>query len=106
MPSNPTLSSDGGFDNQNLVFPGVGILAAAATIAPKRLVTRITGTVPIATITPPTPYFNGPIYLVATGASVFTTLTTGNIAIASTAVLGKLLILAYDPSLAKWYPNY
>lgn len=103
---NPTLSADGGFGIQNIVSPGVGILAAAATIAPKRQFTRITGTVPIATITPPTPYFNGPIYLISTGASVFTTLTTGNIAIASTAVLGKALVLFYDPSLSKWYPSY
>lgn len=103
---NPSLSADGGFDNDNIVNPGDVTIAAAATIAPKRLLTRLTGTVPVATITPPNLYFNGPIYLLSTAASPFTTVTTGNIALATTVVQNKVLVLVYDPTASKWYPSY
>jgi hypothetical protein len=103
---NPSLSADGGFDNVNVVFPGDNTIAAAATIAPKRLLTRITGTVPIATITPPDSRFNGPIYLLSTAASPFTTVTTGNIALATSVVQNKVLMMIYDPTASKWYPSY
>lgn len=101
---NPSLSADGGFDVFNVTFPNVPSIVAAATIAPKRLVTRITGTVPVATITPPNAYFNGPLWLLP--AAIFTTVTTGNIALASTAVVSKSLAMIYDPGTAKWYPSY
>jgi hypothetical protein len=103
---NPSLGAVGGFDPSNVVFPGDTTIAAAATIAPTRLLTRLTGTVPVATITPPNAYFNGPLYLLTTSASVFTTVTTGNIALASTAVQNKLLVMMYDPTALKWYPSY
>lgn len=106
MSLNPALSALGGFDTQNVNFPGNQTIVAAATIAPQRLLTRLTGTVPVATITPPNGYFNGPLYLLTTSASVFTTVTTGNIALASTAVQNKLLVMMFDPSTSKWYPSY
>jgi hypothetical protein len=106
MGANPGLSAQGGFDNTNVVFPGAAVIAAAATIAPKKLLTFITGSVPIATITPPSPYFTGPLYLVNTAGTVFTTVTTGNIALASTAVAFKALCLVYDALSNKWYPSY
>ena len=103
---NPALSAAGGFGDTNVVFPNVTAIAAAATIAPVDDLTRITGTVPIATITPPNPYFNGPIFLYSTDATPFTTVTTGNIALATTVTRYQLLVLVYDPSTSKWYPSY
>src|SRR6185295_4838765 len=103
---NPALGAQGGFDPSNVVFPGDSTIAAAATIAPTRLITRLTGTVPVATITPPNPYFNGPLYLLSTAASPFTTVTTGNIALATTVVQNKVLVMIFDPTAAKWYPSY
>jgi hypothetical protein len=104
--TNDALSASGGFGLTNVVFPNVPVIASAATIAPTNDVTRVTGTVPIATITPPNAYFNGPLALYSTDASPFTTVTTGNIALASTAVQFKLMFLVFDPSTSKWYPSY
>ena len=92
---NPALSADGGFDDFNVVDPNVNAIAAAATIAPKNKVTRVTGTVPVATITPPTPYFNGPLHLYSSDASPFTTVTQY-----------RLLSLVFDPSVNLWFPSY
>jgi hypothetical protein len=104
--SNPALSGSGGFGDTNVVFPNVPVLASAATIAPTDDITRVTGTVPIATITPPNAYFNGPLNLYSTDASPFTTVTTGNIALATTVTQFRLLTLVFDPSTSKWYPSY
>ena len=46
----------------------------------------------------------GQITLIPTG--VFTTTNAGNIAIASTAVVGKALTMTYDSTTTKWYPSY
>ena len=48
--------------------------------------------------------FSGIAILIPTAA--FTTVTTGNVAIASTAVIGKALIMTYVKSTGKWYPSY
>jgi hypothetical protein len=104
--SNPALAGSGGFGDTNVVFPSVPVLASAATIAPTDDITRVTGTVPVATITPPNAYFSGPIYLFSTDASPFTTVTTGNIALATTVVQNKVLVLVFDPAVSKWYPSY
>jgi hypothetical protein len=81
-------------------------IASATTIAPTKLITFISGTTSIATITAPSPISStgGQITLIPTG--LFVTLTTGNIALASTAVLSKALIMTYDSGTAKWYPSY
>ena len=34
------------------------------------------------------------------------TTNAGNIALASTAVVGKQLCWTYDPTTVKWYPSY
>jgi hypothetical protein len=81
-------------------------IASAATIAPTAPVTHVTGTTQITTITPP-PSFGGgagTIGLIPDG--LWTTGTSGNIALASTAVVSKVLWLTYDPVLAKWFPSY
>lgn len=106
MAINAGLSTAGGFDNSNVVFPNIPTIVAAATIAPVNDVTRVTGTVPIATITPPNPYFNGPLFLYSSDATPFTTVTTGNIALATTVTRYQMLTLVFDPSVNKWYPSY
>ncbi len=106
MPANDAFSSAGVFDKSNVVLPNPSVIVAAATIAPVKQLTRLTGTVPVATITPPNPYFTGPLYLLSTDASPFTTVTTGNIALATTVVRFKVLVLVYDPGVKAWYPSY
>ena len=81
-------------------------IASAATIAPITYITFISGTTTINTITVPSPLstYGGQLILIPTG--LFLTGITGNIAIASTTVVGKALIMIYDTTTAKWYPSY
>jgi hypothetical protein len=81
-------------------------IASATTIAPTKAITFISGVTPIVTITAPSPISlgGGQITLIPTG--IFTTTTAGNIALASTAVVSKALIMTYDVTTAKWYPSY
>lgn len=96
-----TVTSAG--SGTNGVAPTV---ASAATIAPVTPIVFVSGVVAIDTITPPS-YLSssgGQITLIPTG--VFTTTAAGNIAIASTAVVSKALIMTYDSGTTKWYPSY
>lgn len=77
-------------------------IASTTTIAPTATVFHVSGTAAIATITPPASDFLGAITLIPDAA--FTTVTTGNIMLASTGVVNKALIMTYDG--AKWYPSY
>lgn len=79
-------------------------IASAATIAPTKAIHRVSGTTAIDTITVPFTGFSGPVYLVPTG--VFTWTTNGNIGLAGTAVVGKVIVFVYVPSQDKWYPSY
>jgi hypothetical protein len=81
-------------------------VASAATISVTTPITFISGTTQIATIntTMSTIQNGGIIILIPTGT--FTTATSGNIALASTAVVSKALIMIYDPTTVKWYPSY
>ena len=81
-------------------------IASAATIAPTKQITFISGTTAIVTITAPTGIATtgGQITIIPTG--IFTTTTAGNIALASTAVVSRALIMTYDATTAKWYPSY
>src|ERR1035437_3898888 len=80
-----------------------GGIPTAATISPAQNIHHITdATTPIATITPPYTGFIGTITLIPDAA--FTTTTGGNIAIISTAVIGKALIMTCDGT--SWYPSY
>jgi len=98
----------GGFTNAGVqgtaaVAPTI---ASATTIAPTKGITFISGEVAIATITAPSPISagGGQITLIPLGA--FTTTTGGNIALATTAVVNRALIMTYDSGTAKWYPSY
>jgi hypothetical protein len=81
-------------------------IASAGTIAPTKQITFISGTTAIDTITAPTGIATtgGQVTLIPTG--IFTTTTAGNIALASTAVVSRALIMTYDATTAKWYPSY
>lgn len=81
-------------------------IASAATIAPTVTISFVSGTTAIDTITAPSPISagGGQIVLVPTG--LWSTTTAGNIALATTAVVNKALMLTYDTTTAKWYPSY
>lgn len=79
-----------------------GTIASATSINPKSSIVFVSGTAAIATITVPYFGFAGTITLIPTGA--FTTTTAGNIAIATTAVVGRALTMTILGST--WYPSY
>jgi len=81
-------------------------IASAATIAPTKPISFVSGTTTINTITAPAPISagGGSITIIPTG--LWSTGTSGNIAIATTAVVSRALILTYDSTTTKWYPSY
>lgn len=83
-------------------------LASAATIAPTAPLTHVNGTTQINWITVPAQFaqrgFGGCLRLIPD--SPFTTGTSGNIAIVTTAVVSRTLEMCYDSATAKWYPSY
>ena|SRR5712672_3471888 len=85
--------------------PMPATLASAATIAPITFLTDVSGTVPISTITPPV---TGQHMLAFrfTNSAPGVTATTGNIAVATTTVTTKFLLMVYDPTSLKYYPSY
>ena len=88
---------------KGVIVQGVGTnVASASTIAPVAPLTHITGTTTISTITLPVSGFTGCIRLIPDG--LWSTTTGGNIALGSTAVVGKVLEECYDGT--SWYPSY
>ena len=80
-------------------------IASAATIQPLAPITFISGTTTINTITVPAEFVGGgQITLIPT--ALWSTGTSGNIAIATTGVVSKALIMTYDATTTKWYPSY
>lgn len=72
---------------------------------------HVSGTTPIATITLPTNCgtYHGSnqgceFRFIPDGA--WPTTTAGNIAVVTTAVIGKMMIFTYDATTSKWYPSY
>lgn len=88
---------------QSAAQPKTPTLASAATIAPTSFMTRLTGTTPVTTITPPV---GGPHML----AFVWTTGTAngfntgGNIGIAYTTITNRPVLLFYDTVAGVYYP--
>ena len=84
------------------------IVASATTIAPTADLLLVSGTTNVATITAPQ-HTGGAsgcvIFIVATDAAGFATVTTGNIALAVSLTTGKVTAFVYSPSQAKWYPG-
>jgi hypothetical protein len=93
------------------MFPGLttklsrDLVASTTTINAMADLIRITGTEAIATINP---NFGGGFsgVIILEPAAAYTLVTTGNIAIASTATAGRAMIMVYDHVTAKWYPSY
>jgi len=81
-------------------------IASASTIAPTNPVHHVTGTTNVVNITlpPACPEKTCTITLIPDG--LWSTTNAGNIAIATTGVVSKALILTYDPGTSKWYPSY
>jgi len=80
-------------------------IASAATIQPLTPIVFVSGTTTINTITVPAEFVGGgQITIIPTG--LWSTGTSGNIAIATTGVVSKALIMTYDATTAKWYPSY
>jgi hypothetical protein len=88
---------------QNSSIAGLTTIASAATISIEGggNIIYVSGVAAINTIVTYTS-FRGSITIIPTG--IFTTTAAGNIALASTAVVGKALIMTYDGT--KWYPSY
>jgi hypothetical protein len=83
-----------------------GTVASSSSISPTTPNIIISGTAAIDTITAPSGISStgGVLFVMPTG--VFTLTTAGNISKASTAEVGRLMILAYDSGTSKWYPSY
>jgi hypothetical protein len=80
-------------------------IASAATIQPTAPITFISGTTNVVDITSPEAFVGGgQITLIPTG--LWSTTTAGNIALATTAVVDKALIMTYDAATDKFYPSY
>ena len=77
-------------------------LASAATIAPTTKLTFVTGTVQVATITPPVTGYHELTFIFTSGAPG-ALLTTGNIHTAYTPIQNQAFTLVYDPSTRKYW---
>lgn len=102
------FDSSGNFIHQKLIATSAAAptIASAATIAPTTPIVFVSGVTSISTITPPLPISSGGGQITIIPTGIFTTLITGNIAVASTSVVSKALIMTYDATTAKWYPSY
>ncbi len=80
-------------------------LASGGSITPIADVHFVSGTSVISTIDVPVRLRQGgTITFIPT--AIWTTNTSGNIALGSTAVVGRALRFTYSPSTSKWYPSY
>jgi hypothetical protein len=79
-------------------------VASAATISCTGSIFHVTGVVTINTINIPYAGFTGQITIIPDG--LFSTGVTGNIALATVAVVNKAIIFTYDNVTTKWYPSY
>lgn len=86
---------------QGPTTPKPGTLASAATIAPTTFLTVLTGAVGIATITPPVPFGH---MLALQFAGTAGLLATGNILTAKASVAGEVMLVVYNPNIAKYIP--
>lgn len=77
-------------------------IASAATIAPTTALTFVTGTVQVATITPPVTGYHE-LKFIFTNAAPGALLTSGNIHTAYTPIQNQAFVLYYDPNTAKYW---
>lgn len=88
---------------QNDKLPYPTTIASAATVVPVSRFTTITGTVQLATITPPVTGYHE-LVMMFTHATPGALLTSGNIGVAYTPIQNRPFVLFYEPNLAKYYP--
>ena len=81
-----------------------GNVTSDNVITPTGLQFVVTGANTINTINIPYTGWSGSITMLPSGA--FSTGLAGNIAIVSTAVVGRALVMTYIPTTDKWYPSY
>ena len=91
-----------GFQANNVISASVP--SAAGYITPSGSLFHVTLTNAITGFNTPVGFQTGGFCIIPDGA--FTTTNANNIAIASTAVVGRTLCYSYDPATAKWYPSY
>lgn len=77
-------------------------IASAATIAPQTKATFLTGTVQLATITPPVSGYHE-LTLIFTDANPGAFVTTGNIKTAYTPITNRPIDMCFDPSTGKYW---
>lgn len=94
-----------GFGNTSApIAPTAAVASAAGLITPSGPLLHITGTAAITGFTVPVGFGQGTICSVPD--AIFTTTTANNIALASTAVVSKILCWTYDKNANKFYPTY
>ncbi|HST23299.1 MAG TPA: hypothetical protein VLR90_19400 [Blastocatellia bacterium] len=105
--------TDGGGGDGSIMLPkplvtsaAAPTIASASTVAPTTSIVFISGTTTISTITAPSPLGStgGSIILIPTG--LWATNTGGNIALGTTAIVSKALLMTWDVTTSKWYPSY
>ena len=77
------------------------VLASANDVTITHPIHHVSGALAIQNLLPPFPGFIGDITLIPDGA--FTTVATGNIGAAATAVVGRTVTMTFDG--LKWYPK-
>lgn len=81
-------------------------IASNTSISLSRPYTFVSGTAVISEIVVDPTFGTGSYQITIIPTGVFTTNTSGNIALASTAVVNRALIMTYDSGTGKWYPSY
>lgn len=88
---------------QNNLQPGPRTVASTTTIAPDTFLTLVSGTIDVATVTPPVTGSHL-LCLVFTNAAPGDLLTTGNVLVGSTTLTQNVpVFLIYEPLQAKYY---
>jgi|GEM_PF-2719410 len=93
-----------GWNNDYPPVPTATVASAAGPITPSGQLFIVSGTAAITGFTLPVGFIGGSFTIIPTGA--FTTTNSGNIAIASTAIVGRSLTFTYNFATAKFYPSY
>lgn len=94
-----SYQSPGGL--QKGIYGGVTASVAGVITFPTGLIHAVSGALAITGITVPYVGFQGMIIVIPQAA--FTWTAAGNIGLAGTAVIGKLIIFVYDGT--KWWPS-
>jgi hypothetical protein len=90
---------------QNQNQPQPNTIASTTTIAPATFTTFVSGTIDVATITPPVTGQHL-LVMIFTHASPGDLLTTGNVSVGLTTITQyKPVLLFYNPATAKYYPG-